>query len=210
MGNPGFYFRSADVSQRKGDPSHWTCDNRVSVIYNAEEAELCDEPVGLASVAIKSCRRLSFQISVCRSVLGYPDWELSSLTMLRVIIESDALGKCRSGMHSGHHGSNCPSSACDINPSSIPWLCWVIIGEGSLAGLSPTCCSGLEMSSVGYRCAVCSVYRALSILVQIRSLCVHGGEMDVGNRRREISLSFTRHCVVADSISCRFSMCSTE
>src|ERR1700677_2515374 len=98
MGNPGLYFRSADVIQREGDPLDWICDNRVPVVDNAEKAELCDERVRLASVAIKSYRRVSYQFSICRRILGFPDRELSGLTRLQVIIH--VRGMCRSGMHS--------------------------------------------------------------------------------------------------------------
>jgi hypothetical protein len=116
----------------------------MCVVYNAEHAKLCDEVVCRASVAIKKCRRDSYQVSVCRGVLVIPGCELSGLTRVQVIIH--VLGMCRSGMCSIHHGQNGSSSACGLNPSSIFRLCWMITGEGSLVGLSPTCCSGLEVT----------------------------------------------------------------
>jgi hypothetical protein len=85
LGNPGVYFRSADVSQREGDPPLWVRDNRVSVVYDAEKAELCDELVRLASVAVKSGWRGSYQGFVrSGSGFGHPNgrwWELSGLLL---------------------------------------------------------------------------------------------------------------------------------
>ncbi len=83
MRDPGVYVGSTDVSQCEGDPSHGICDDRMCIVYDAEQAKLCDEMVRLASVAVKSCRWDTYQASVHKRVFAWPRLELSRLEGFR-------------------------------------------------------------------------------------------------------------------------------
>ena len=71
-------------------------------VYNAEQPKPREELVHLASVAVESYPRGSYQFSVCRRVVGYPDWDLSGLARLSVVLQ--VLGVCHDGTRGVYHG----------------------------------------------------------------------------------------------------------